>query len=171
MRQALGQRVSIARVDRGAVMRYGRWALMRPPCSAALMRPLCVRPECPAFLYPGVGAAGYSSQTHGEEPGADAVDRRMTVGAGGVELLTANPLVFVSRRIPVAVGSRDRMSMTRLPAGLSRCGGSMWGSHVPGTSGRRPAGLTFASLLPCGRSIGSSSGELERVALQGHSSR
>jgi hypothetical protein len=27
----------------------------------------------------------------GEEPGADAVDRRMTVGAGGVELLTANP--------------------------------------------------------------------------------
>ena len=66
MRQALGQRVSIARVDRGAVMRYGRWALMRPPCSAALMRPLCVRPECPAFLYPGVGAAGYSSQTHGE---------------------------------------------------------------------------------------------------------
>ena len=47
-------------------MRYGRWALMRPPCSAALMRPLCVRPECPAFLYPGVRAAGYSSQTHGE---------------------------------------------------------------------------------------------------------
>ena len=67
MRQALGQRVSIARVDRGAVMRYGRWALMRPPCSAALMRPLCVRPECPAFLYPGVGAAGYSSQTHGDD--------------------------------------------------------------------------------------------------------
>ncbi len=27
----------------------------------------------------------------GEEPGAGAVDRRMTVGAGGVELLTANP--------------------------------------------------------------------------------
>ena len=98
----------------------------------------------------------------GEEPGADAVDRRMTVGAGGLNF---------SRRIPVAVGSRDRMSMTRLPAGLSRCGGSMWGSHVPGTSGRRPAGLTFASLLPCGRSIDSSSGELERVALQGHSSR
>ena len=66
MRQALGQRVSIARVDRGAVMRYGRWVLMHPPCSAALMRPLCVRPECPAFLYPGVRAAGYSSQTHGE---------------------------------------------------------------------------------------------------------
>ena len=67
MRQALRQRVSIARVDRGAVMRYGRWVLMHPPCSAALMRPLCVRPECPAFLYPGVRAAGYSSQTHGEE--------------------------------------------------------------------------------------------------------
>ena len=66
MRQALGQRVSIARVDRGAVMRYGRWVLMRPPCSAALMRLLRVRPECPAFLYPGVRAAGYSSQTHGE---------------------------------------------------------------------------------------------------------
>ena len=66
MRQALGQRVSIARVDRGAVMRYGRWVLMHPPCSAALMRPLCVRPECPAFLYPGVRAAGYSSQTHGD---------------------------------------------------------------------------------------------------------
>ena len=65
MRQALGQKVSIARVDRGAVVRYGRWLLMRLPCSAALMRPLCVRPECPAFLYPGVRAAGYSSQTHG----------------------------------------------------------------------------------------------------------
>ena len=97
----------------------------------------------------------------GEEPGAGAVDRRMMVPGG----------LNFSRRTPVAVGSRDRMSMTRLPAGLSRCGGSMWGSHVPGTSGRRPAGLTFASLLPCVRSIGSSSGELERVALQGHSSR
>ena len=79
MRQALGQRVSIARVDRGAVMRYGRWVLMHPPCSAALMRPLCVRPECPAFLYPGVGAAGYSSQTHGEITAGEAEVRRAAV--------------------------------------------------------------------------------------------
>ena len=60
-------------------MRYGRWALMRPPCSAALMRPLCVRPECPAFLYPGVRAAGYSSQTHGDAAGAVGPEMRQSV--------------------------------------------------------------------------------------------
>ena len=60
-------------------MRYGRWVLMHPPCSAALMRPLCVRPECPAFLYPGVGAAGYSSQTHSEITAGEAEVRRAAV--------------------------------------------------------------------------------------------
>ena len=27
----------------------------------------------------------------GEDPGAEALDRRMTIGPGGIELLTANP--------------------------------------------------------------------------------
>ena len=70
-------------------MRYGRWALMRPPCSAALMRPLCVRPECPAFLYPGVGAAGYSSQTHGGTWNPCAVAH--CLGCGDLEMDVEEP--------------------------------------------------------------------------------
>ena len=55
------------------------------PTPLYLIRIAYLLGRIPARFAPALGMA------IGEEPGAGAADRRMTVGAGGVELLTANP--------------------------------------------------------------------------------
>ena len=114
-------------------MRYGRWVLMRPPCSAALMRLLRVRPECPAFLYPGVRAAGYSSQTHGGREGAGKhVRGGPGVHPGGV---AARPLGghVAQGRAQGPRGSNCAAVREDRRRGLQACGG---GPCVPSGRGR-----------------------------------
>ena len=76
----------------------------------------------------------------GEEPGAGAVDRRMTVGPGGVELLTANPSGCTVTRSHV----HDQIARQLI---------QKWGEYVGSTCARdeRAAASWFSICVPAAR--------------------
>ena len=76
----------------------------------------------------------------GEEPGAWAMDRRMTVGAGGIELLTANP-------------SGCNVTRSHVHDQISRRLIQKWGEYVGSTCARyeRAAASWFSICVPAAR--------------------
>ena len=110
----------------------------------------------PARFVPALGMA------IGEGPGAGATDRRMTVGAEGIELLTANPRDCRVTRPLVHNQVANRLIR-------------MWGEYVGPASARdeRAAASWFSACAPAARraSTGSCGAGLGRAALQGYSRR